>query len=350
MNTILPLLAACYTNKEHSKGIYLLHFDTATETFKEISTVKNEQPSYLALANNGRFFFSANEHGGQFGGTVSAYEYDSAKGLLQTISTQYTNGDHPCYVSVDKTGSWLAAGNYSGGNFSLFRVYEDGSISEAVATIQHFGKGPHENQEKPHVHAVAFSPDNRFLYVCNLGTDGIYVYPFNAASHTPIDQEQEVKIAARQGSGPRHIVFHPLLPVAYVINELGGTLSILDIKKQEIIKELSLTSSGDGDVSAADVHIDPQGRFLYASLRGKYNCINCFAINTASGDLSFAGTVSSGGATPRNFVLSPGGDYLLAANQESDNVTVFKINKANGLPDVLPVQVQLPEPVCLKFL
>jgi 6-phosphogluconolactonase len=348
MANVFPLLIGTYTKEGSSKGVYLYSFDTTDGTLTEVNVARNENPSFLTISRDGRFAFSANENDGQFGGSVTAYEVNASLQLLQTINSSYTLGGHPCHVSTDATGKWLVASNYSGGNFSVFRL-DAGAISDVVQTIQHTGSGPHENQDAPHIHSATFSADNNFLYVCDLGTDGIYIYPFDAAAEKPVNESGVVKVPATPGSGPRHLALHPSIGMAYVINELSGTISLLKTRNPEIIKEVSLVDEKEGDMEAADIHITQDGRYLYASLRGNYNCINVYSVGTGGGDITFLGKHSSGGIEPRNFALDPSGDYLLAANHGSGDISVFRINKASGA--LSPVnRIKVPSPVCVQFV
>jgi 6-phosphogluconolactonase len=249
---------------------------------------------------------------------------------------------------MDKTGQWIFVGNYTGGNLSVAKINKDGSIKQPHQVIQHYGSGPDKSrQEKPHVHSVNISPDNKCLVVADLGTDQLINYSFDSKTGK-LTESQKIKVS--DGSGPRHFVFHQTLPYAYLIQELTGKVSVFSYKngKLKFIEEVSsLPDQFDGKNSSADIHISKDGKYLYASNR-YYDTVVGFTIDQITGKVTQLGQTSTKGNLPRNFGITPDGKYMLVANQGTDNVVVFKLE--NGKMIDLGLELSISMPVCVKFL
>lgn len=338
-----------------SKGIYVYQFDAATGVATPVShTDSVVNPSYLALSADGRFVYAVNETGGDKPGGVSAFAFDAKEGKLQLINQQLSGGDHPCYIAVTKDNKWAAVGNYSGGNFSLFPIGANGSLQPAAQTVQHKGSSANkERQEAAHVHATVFSPDEKFLLTPDLGTDKIMLYAFDKNRTQPAQPHTQPFAQSVEGSGPRHITFHPNGAWAYHIEELTGTVVAHQYKNGNLKMLQRLPAHEKGSTSkkgSADIHVSPDGKFLYASNRGDENNLAIFAIDAATGKLTPKGYQSVMGKSPRNFIIDPSGKFLLVANQETDNIVIFRRNEKTGLLKETGQQISLPKPVCLKLM
>lgn len=342
------LFAGTYTNGK-SKGIYIYKFNSDSGTLKLVSVTENvENPSYLAFHPNKKNVYSVNENGGSKPGEVSSFVFDEATGNLRFLNKQPSGGDHPCYISVDKTGKYLLVGNYSGGTLSALPIKADGSLQPFSQSVKHEGQGVNkQRQEKAHVHSTVLSPDQHFLMVPDLGIDKVVVYAFDANKQEPFIGKTDLSVSVDPGSGPRHITFHPSLPYAYLVEELSGTVrsfGYTDGKLTEIQTISSHPADFKGQKGSADIHISPDGRFLYASNRGDANSIAVYSIDRASGKLSLSGIQSAMGIHPRNFMIDPTGKYLLVANRDSNHIVIFKRNMQTGLltPNGTPVEVPAP--------
>ncbi len=349
----LKLFVGTYTGTG-SKGIYTYQFNTVTGVLTQIAatdsgTVAN--PSYLALAPNGRFLYAANETGGAQPGGISAFAVGQ-DGSLSFINKTITGGDHPCYVAVHPGGKWAVAGNYSGGNFSVLPLAENGAVQPLSHLVQHSGTGPNrDRQEKPHVHMTKFTQNGKHLLVPDLGTDKLNVYEFSVTDSVAIKPAPAPFVKAAAGSGPRHVELHPNGKYAYLIEELTGTIAVyaFDNGNMKLVQRISSHPKGyAGTIGSADIHVSPDGKHLYASNRGDANNIAQFIIGP-SGKLVWVGATPSGGRSPRNFTLTPDGKFLLAANQESNNIVVFSRNAATGKLTHTGIEVSVPKPVCLLF-
>ena len=348
------LITGTYTTGK-SEGIYVYQFNSNDGTVKAVSSIKISNPSFLAVSPNEKFIYAVEENAADKGkqGEISAFSFDKLSGKLTYINKQPSAGDHPCYVSVDKTGRWVAAGNYTSGSLSILPVQTDGSLGAATTVIKHEGSGPNKGrQNTPHVHCTFFSADNRFLFVPDLGIDKVMIYAFDETTGN-LKKSKQPFAESVPGSGPRHICFHPSNKYAYLMEELSGTVSVYAYKNGKLKSRQRISSMPAGDTSfagSADIHVSPDGKFLYASNRAASNTIAIFSINQKNGKLSLIGHQSTLGKTPRNFNFDPSGNFLLVANQNSDAIVIFKINKQTGLLTDTNNRINVGKPVCLKWI
>jgi 6-phosphogluconolactonase len=347
------LITGTYTTGK-SEGIYVYQFNSNDGSVKAVSSVKISNPSFVAVSADEKFVYSVEENAANkgLGGEITAFSFDKKTGRLSLLNRQSSGGDHPCYVSADKTGKWVAAGNYTGGSLSILPVMANGSLGVATTIIKHEGSGPSKpRQNSPHVHCTFFSPDNRFLFVPDLGIDKVMIYAFDETTGKLTAAKQPFAESV-PGSGPRHICFHPSNKYAYLIQELTGTVTAFKYKNGKLKSRQIISSMPATDTSfagSADIHVSPDGKFLYASNRGESNTIAIFSINQKNGKLSLAGHQSTLGKTPRNFNFDPTGNFLLVANQNSDAIVIFKVDKQTGLLTDTNNRIDVGKPVCLKW-
>lgn len=343
------LILGTYTGSG-SKGIYVYRFNTGTGKSDLVSTMESSNPSFLAISKNGDFVYAVNE---DKPGKVSSYSFNKTTGTLQLLNQVDAEGDHPCYIAIDKTGKWVAVGNYSSGTLALFPVQKDGSLGKSVQVIQHEGSSVNtERQEGPHVHATVFSPDNKFLFVPDLGTDILHVYAFNAKKGTLVPAKSPLR-PSEVGAGPRHLSFSPDGKYVYLLEELTGTIAVYAFQKGKLSLRQNISAQPLdylGPAGSADIHVSPDGQFLYASNRAESNTIGIFKIQQGTGLLSLADHVSTEGKTPRNFNFDPTGNFLLVGNQNSNNVVVFNVDKATGFLRDSGVRMEVPKPVFVGWV
>ena len=346
------LLVGTYTSG-NSHGIYVYDFASATGEAVLRDSVQSSNPSFLAVAPNGRYVYAVNEEGSDNGGgKVSAYRFDKAAKKMSLINQVPSVGDHPCYVSVDRKNKWVVVGNYSSGTVSVLPIAPDGGVGAAVTNMQHQGQSVNqERQKSPHVHATVFSPDNKYVFVPDLGIDQVVVYAFNPKTGFLKPNKEHVKVSA--GSGPRHLDFHPSGKWAYLAQELSGTVTVFKYDKGELVEQQQISmlpADYTGAATSADIHVSPNGRFLYASNRNTSNTIAIFKINPEDGKLTLVGHQSTMGKTPRNFNFDPSGKLLLVANQETNNIVVFNVDPETGLLTYTGKQIEVPNPVCIQWI
>ncbi|WP_233632631.1 lactonase family protein [Parapedobacter sp. ISTM3] len=349
----IDLFIGTYTNNGKSKGIYVYAFDPATGSATLRSTAAANNPSFLAISADRKYIYAANENGdGE--GAVSAYAYDEATGRLSLLNQQLTQGDAPCHVAVDRGGTHVVVSNYGGGSISVFPIEPDGSLGAISQLIQHTGSGPDQSrQQAPHVHSAFFTPDERRIYVQDLGTDNVHIYDFRPASADgPLIPAAQPVAKSSPGGGPRHLTQSADGKFVYLIEEMIA--NVLVYRQQngrlEAIQEVEINEAGfTGKNGAADIKLSPDGRFLYASNRGDANTLAIYRVNATDGTLTKVGNQSVLGRGPRNFNISPDGKYLLVANQNTDEVVVFSRDAATGLLQDTGHRIAVGSPVCLVF-
>ncbi|HVZ26914.1 MAG TPA: lactonase family protein [Sediminibacterium sp.] len=347
------LFVGTYTSGK-SKGIYVYRLNEKTG---ELSTVSHtdtaSNPSFLVPSPNGNYLYAVNENAGTRSGSVSAYAFDKSTGTLHLLNQVPTGGDDPCHVSITRNGKWLTVANYSGGSLAVFPIRPDGSLQPFVQLIRHQGKSVNpERQEKAHVHASFFSPDEKILLATDLGMDEVSVYPFRQDLGKPLQTKGAHVIKIHPGGGPRHLCFSPDNKFLYIMEEMGGSVDVYQYQHGNTVFLQRIASHPPdypGQPGSADIHISPDGKFLYASNRGNENNIAIFAV-LPDGRLKAAGYQSADGNGPRNFMIDPEGNFLLVANQQTNNIVVFRRNKEDGSLQPTLQQVNVPNPVCLKIL
>jgi 6-phosphogluconolactonase len=341
-----------------SKGIYCYRVDTETGALTLLGTTNGVQnPSFVALHPGGRFLYSVSEVGasdGRPGGAVAAFALDPVSGALTLLNQQSSMGSGPCHVNVDHTGRYVFVANYGSGSAAMLPIQEDGSLGPACDSHQHEGSSVvPRRQEGPHAHSANLAPDNRFVFVCDLGLDRVLAYrlDLDGAKFPPNDPAWGT---LHPGAGPRHMTFHPSGEYAYVINELDSTMTVFAYDGArgalETIQTITTLPEGfEGTSYPADVHISQDGRFLYGSNRG-HDSIVTYAVDAATGKLTVVGHTSTFGEFPRNFNIDPTGRWMYVANQNTNNIVTYRIDAASGMPEPTGEQLEVPIPVCIQFL
>ncbi len=352
VNSDMYLLIGTYTNDNVSKGIYLYKFNTSTADSDSISMVEVENPSYLAVSANQQFVYSITE-GNDENSAVHAYSFDKQSGQLTHINSQPTQSSGPCYLIIDNKGKNVHTANYGGGSISSFQVNADGGLTPANSVINFQGSGLDTvRQKKSHVHSIMYSPDNRFLFAADLGTDklcriNVIDTPFEGQPAIQMGSIKEFQMPA--GTGPRHFDFHPDGGrYLYVLGELSGEVLMFDYNYGDIILKQTITADSVGARGSADIHMSSDGRFLYTSNRLQADGIAIFSISEDDGTLTKVGyqqTVKH----PRNFVISPNGKYILVAGRDDNKIQIFEVDNETGLLTDTHKHILISKPVCLKF-
>lgn len=332
---IIPLYVGTYTS-EGSEGIYQYQFNTETgEISGEKLSVKTKNPSYITFSPSKRFLYTVNE--GDEG--VSSFKIEK-DGNLKFLNTVSSNGKYPCHISVNKDGTKAAVSNYGGGNVALFIINSDGSLNEASQVFNHNAEG-----QESHAHSAQFYKDN--LFVSDLGRNSLYQY---------INENKEYKLKTasivdmNKNDGPRHFALTKDGQFIYIINEYANTITVAKkVNDQFEILAIESTLSDDfnGDSFCADIHLSQDERFVYGSNRGE-NSIVVFKRDVKNGTITKIQNMATEGNWPRNFTLDPTGKFLLVANQKSNNISVFNIDKETGKLSFTN-EVKSPTPVCLLF-
>ena len=350
MNERRPGLAfvGTYTDGE-SEGVYGLQLDGDTGELEELSTASvGENPSFLAVHPNGEYLYAIHEVSP---GSVTACATDRETGELLTLNSRPSGDDGPCHCSVDATGQFLLVAHFGGGSVSVLPIEDAGRLSDPTDAVEHDGTSVDpDDPPTPRPHAAVPGPENRFVYVPDLGLDEVVVYELDHERGT-LDRTSSARVGA--GTGPRHLVFHPDDRLAYVVNELESSVTVFERDAEsgelaEIETVRTVPDDFDGTNHPADVHVHSSGRWVYASNRGHYS-VATFDVDEESGRLELVETVSTAGECPRNFAIDPTETFLFAENQDTDDVVAFRITDAGRL-EATGARTSLPSPVCLQFL
>lgn len=338
------------------KGQGIHHYELELDTGRMHECMPPEpadNPSYLAVTRDSRFLYAVNEikeFAGQATGAVSAYSIDPVTKELHLLCQRPSGGTDPCYVSVSEDTSCVMASNFMSGSVCTYPVREDGTLAQTGQFVQHHGCGVDPiRQTGPHAHAIVLSPDERFAFVPDLGIDRLIIYPVDLEKGL-LNQLDIRHLELKPGSGPRCCVFNRTGDRCYLFCELiceiwvlahdgNGNLTVLQ-KTSSMIESCAVQSIG------ADIHLSPDGRFLYASNRGQDSIVVYHVLD--SGLVEYVQTVSTRGRTPRNFAIDPAGRFLLSGNQDSDNIVVFTRDMATGKLSYKN-QIYAPTPVCIRI-
>jgi 6-phosphogluconolactonase len=353
--------------KGGSKGIYVSRFDDETgELSAPELAATARSPSFLARHPTLPVLYAVSEvvdAEGTTVGSVQAFAIDRATGRLTVKNHRPSGGEGPCHVAVDPGGRVALAANYGGGSAICLGIDSDGGL-EPVAPgnpggfLQHVldrsadpGVDP-GRQAKPRGHSIDAVADGRFAIVCDLGLDTVFVHALDAARATLAPHGSA---AVKAGAGPRHFAMHPNGRFGYCVNELDLTVTAFAFDSQAgaltVIQTLPTLPAGVTDrrgFSTAEIAVHPSGKFLYASNRG-HDSIAAYAVDAATGRLTFLGVEPARVKTPRHFAIAPGGRFLLAAGQDSGTVAVLAIDGDTGRLSPTGKSIAVPACVCICF-
>jgi 6-phosphogluconolactonase (cycloisomerase 2 family) len=347
------LFIGSFTDIKSGEGIKIYEFNNKTGktnfkfTFDSISN-----PSFLRIASNGKFLYSVVDSQKKHHGKVAAFKIDSIQNKISLINMQDCGGVNPAHLAIDKTGNFLVNSNYTDGSLTLFNLVSDGSISENKQVIQFKDSSVIKSrQQSAHIHSSNFSPDNKFLFAHDLGADKIRAFEF-VKTKEKRSLENQIEIKTKLGSGPRHFTFDINGKFGYLINELSGKIDryIYNNGNLNFIDDYPTYQQSQDIYRAADIHISPDGKFLYASNRGpEEDSIVIFSINQNDGKLQLVAHQYTYGKHPRNFAIDPSGNFLVVANQFSNNIVVFKRDIKTGRLTKLSNEIRVNNPSSLQM-
>jgi len=343
---------------DQSKGIYVstLNLKTGALAPAEVAA-EVSNPSFVAIHPHRQFLYAVNEvsdTGGKPTGAVTAFAIDPSTGKLKRLNQQPSQGVGPCHLVVDADGKNVLVANYGGGSVASLPIASDGTLAAAVSAIQHAGSSVNkQRQEGPHAHSINLDPANRFAYVADLGLDKVLIYRFDGSKGVLTANDPPFATVA-PGAGPRHFAVLPGGQFAYVINELANTVTVFRVDPDHgtltTLQDVStLPNDFSGTSYTAEVVVHPTGKFVYGSNRG-HDSIAMFAVDGKTGKLTPRGHQLTQGKTPRNFAIDPTGTFLLAENQGSNTIVVFKIDPATGSLSSTGHTLDVPVPVCVRFV
>ena len=347
-----------YTSpKGGSQGIYVSKFDAATGQLSPPElAAETGSPSFLEIHPSKKYLYCVGEvaTAGQKAGGVSAFSIELPSGKLTKLNQVSSGGAGPCHINLDSRGRMAMIANYGGGSCASYRINEDGSLSGPVSFHQHTGSSVNERRQKePHAHSANFSPDDRFGFICDLGTDKVEIYKTDPATGKSIPHGN-AKVPA--GGGPRHLAFHPNGKFVFVNNEITLTETVFAWNAEKgVLSEIETVSTipeadrSQQGMSTAETRVHPSGKFVYVSNRG-HDTIAVFKCDASTGKLQLIQNAPAEGKTPRNFNLDPTGQWCLVAHQGSNSVAVLRINQATGELESTGRKIEVGMPCCVRFL
>ncbi|MFK8058563.1 MAG: lactonase family protein [Polaribacter sp.] len=334
-----------YTKKD-SKGIYEYQISDTGKLTKIGLVAETINPTFLAKTKDHKTLFSVGETNKNGTGFIKSFKIE--KDSLVEISKEESGGSGPCFVAINDDNYILAA-NYGGGSVGLLKADNQGKLSTLLNVQQHSGKGTTNRQKAPHAHSAWFHPAKKEVISVDLGTNQLWFSKIDKTNNQLVFTDQKT-LKMAYGAGPRHLTFHPNKKWIYVLNELNNTVSLIKEKEDTYYVDFSISTLPEEFTEfskAADIHITKDGKFLYASNRG-HESIVIYEVNPKNGSLEIVGYEAVLGKHPRNFSLSPKENFLVVANQDTDNIISFKRDAKTGLLTFVS-EISAPSPVCILF-
>ncbi|MBN1866555.1 lactonase family protein [Candidatus Sumerlaeota bacterium] len=326
-------------------AVYLstLDLDTGALTAPSVA-VSTSKPQFLAFSPSGQYLYAVRRDSPP-NNMVRSFNVDPSTGLLTYMNEQSSGGEGPVFVKVDSTSQTLFVANYTSGVIASYPVQANGQISSAASTITHSGPlGP--GQTGPHPHSIHSDPQNKWVYVPDLGMDRVMQYDYAPATS---QMTALTSTTLPAGYGPRHMAFHPNGQWVYLACELANKVSLLYYDPGTgVLSVQAHYDAGTGTDTPSEVNVHPSGKFVYVGNRGG-NTIGVFAVNQADGTLALVEREPCQGTTPRHFNVDPTGHWLIVANQGSGDVTEFSIDQTTGALTYTGTKHSLGSPMCVMF-
>jgi 6-phosphogluconolactonase len=339
------------------RGIYVSSLDQASGSLSPARKAADKSDSvFMAFSPDKRHLYALAEVK-RFGvypvEAIETYEVDGATGNLTNVGERVAGGPESCHISVDPSGRCVLTADYDGHYVEAFPVLNDGTVGPRSCMVRHSGSGPNPSrQESAHPHSINVDPTGRFAIVADLGLDRLYVYRLDAAKGT-LSPNDPPYAQVGPGAGPRHFAFHPDGRHAFVINEMGGSITALDWDSEKGILApydtvAILSKDYKGLNTSAEVVVSKDGNFVYGSNRGE-DSIVVHAFDSSKGKLTFVQRITSGVKVPRNYAIDPSGKWLVCANLSANTATVYQVDRETGRL-TLGGTIAVPEPLCVRFL
>lgn len=340
----LRMLVGTYTEGTGSEGIYLYEFDPVSASASLVSKAAAGNPSFVVASADGSRVYCVDEYND---GREGVSSFELTEGELRRIGfcpleLEGASGADPCNLLL--LDGALVSSNYTGGSLAAFRLDARGSAG-SVSQFFDYSVG----KEQAHMHCAVLSPDRRYIFAANLGNDCIHRFEYRGGE-SPLGRASVAwKHHGLRKAGPRHMVFSADGRFAYLLCELGDLLVAFKYNDGKLRKIQSLKAYDGGGRGSADIHLSPDGRFLYTSHRLKEDGIAVFRVNPASGKVSKVGFRRTG-VHPRNFAISPDGRFLLCACRDSDRIEIYSIDPQTGLLSDTGKTIEVKAPVCIQWL
>lgn len=334
------MLVGTYTDAG-SRGVYCCQFNQETGAVAFLDSLEMRNPSYLTVSSQERLAYVVSETSDDEA-SLNVVRID-ANGGLRLLDSQRTEGADPCYVSTN--GEITLTANYSGGSMSVFRLSQCGTLIQLAKRFFGATGGPDvKRQNLPHVHCACFAPDGRYVLATDFSADRIL--SFRIEGNDVMDNGVAAEVSA--DSGPRHLTFSNDGRFAYLMSELSGKVTVFSYKDGRLEKLQEIVSDSVGARGGADIHLSPDGRFLYSSNRLKDDGIAIFAVDMQTGLLTRVGYQPTA-IHPRHFNITPNGRFLLGCCRDSGKIQVFSRDDRTGLLTDTHQDILLSKPVCVQF-
>ena len=338
----IMMLVGTYTDGG-SKGIYSFYLNQNTGEAKALNSLALRNPSYLTISRDGRMVYAVSETNDEHA-SLNAIRLTPKTGDMQLLHSEAVMGGDPCYVASN--GKTVLTANYSGGSMSVFSLNQQGAKPELVTRFLGATGGPDlSRQDMPHVHCACFTPDGKYALATDFSADRILSYQL--VGQKVIANGVAADVSA--DSGPRHLIFSKNGRFAYLMSELSGKVTVFSYKEGRLDKLQEIVSDSVGARGGADIHLSPDGRFLYSSNRLKAEGIAIFAVDTRTGLLTHIGYQPTA-AHPRQFNITPNGQFLLCCCRDSDKIQVFRRDKQTGLLTDTHKDIPVSKAVCVQFV
>ncbi len=344
---MLTVMVGSYSNPGDT-ALRVYSFDPVSGETGHLSSVPLANASYFTQSPSGIIYVVGESDDAS--ASVSALRPIGSGKAPAIINTQPIGSASPCYVAVSPDGRFVVTANYNGSSAAVFPIQADGSLAPRSQLIEFGGCGPvTDRQEKSHPHCIAFTPGGRYMLVNDLGSDRLHQFSVRIGEDSITASVPDGEIAIRPGAGPRHIVFNDRGDMAYLINEIGDDVTVLKFDGSNLTPVQYIPADTVGAQGAGDIHLSPDGKHLYASLRLKNDGVVTFDVDPESGLLLYKAHTPTA-AHPRNFAISPDGRMMLVAGRDDDAVQIFTIDKETGIPADNGKKIRVPRPVCVKFV
>ena len=323
---------------EGAEGAYSANFNPETGQLSSVELFTPRPGVVIVRAGEKGNYYTA---GGKTElGTIKSFKNGKLTGEIKG----FPKG--PCYISLDKTTRFVFTANIGGDSVSSFALKEDGSLDKLVQSLEVKPIG-----KAFRAHSVIISPDNKYLFVADIAGKRIVRIKFNQENGR---MKYDGDVTSKNFIGPRHFIFGPLGKYGYLMNQMGGAVTVFEYHTENgALKEIqhisALAKDFKGKNHSAEILIHPSGKFLYCSNRGP-NTLTLFKRDMNKGTLEFVETVASGGESPWSFAVSPNGKHLACSNRNSNNVVVFDVNLETGKLKQTDVKIEVTAPSSVNFL
>lgn len=336
----LRILVGTYTEDTPAEGVYLYTFDAETADAQLIGMAPSGNPSFVVSSADGKLAYAVNEYNdGRQGVSSFALNADGIVPLNSIpIPKDQVSGEDPCNILI--TGEAIITSNYTGGSVTVFPIGKDGCLEEMSRSFE---------AASSHMHCAVKSPDGKYIFVADLGNDCIRRFDCGDGTSPLGNHTVAWKKCGPVRYGPRHMVFSSDGRFAYMLCELGDRLIVFSYADGSLVPVQDLRAYNGRGHGSADIHLSPDGRFLYTSHRLRKDGISSFSVDISSGKVKRAGYRPTG-RHPRNFAISPDGRYLLCACRDDDRIEIYSIDKTRGTLMPAGKSIHVGAPVCIQFL